>query len=182
MLWTYLKLLFRLLFSPTEGWQLVSASKTSFEALSLRGYLPLAGITALSEFVPVWYIHDLTFLGGLGHAIAIGGGMYASLYGSRIFLEMTLSRYVNPKLNKVKTANVALYLLGLDCLYIIFSNLIPGTLTFLLFLPLLSITVLFRSGLYMGVSEERMMNYLILSFAGVIAVPALICWLLMLII
>ena len=148
----------------------------------MRGYLPLTGIVALSEFVPIFYVHDLTFISALCNAIAMGGGMFASLYGARIFLDVVLSRYVDRKINKTKTANVALYMLGLDCIYLIFANLLPGTLTFLLFLPLLSVMVLFKGTAYMCVGEDRAMNFLLLAFTGVVILPAIICWLLTLII
>lgn len=174
-------MLLQLLVFPSRGWEAIAISLKPFNAVVIKGFLPLVGITALSEFVPLAYYHDLTFIKALGNAIAIGGGMYASLFASRLFLEMVLTRSVGVRLNHDKISNVALYLMGLNCLYVILSNIIPGTLTFLLFIPMLSLLVLFKSTLYMGIDEDRSINYLIFSFIGVVAVPAFICWLLTLI-
>lgn len=181
-MWKFIKTLFQLLFIPSEGWAAISSSTSPFEATVLRGYFPLVAVAAISEFVPMAYTHDLTFLLALGNAIAVGGGMYAALYAARLAVDASLSRFVNPKLNRFKSANLVVYLLGLDCLYLIFSNLLPGTLTFLLFLPLLSVAVIFKGAQYIEVDEEHIMNYIILAFTGVVVIPAVICWLLMLII
>lgn len=181
-MWQYVKYLFQLLLAPSKGWEDVSASAIGFDEVVRRGYIPLIVVTALSEFIPLAYVHSLTFLNALGGAIAIGAGMFASLYAARLFLEAVLTRFVDRSVNAVKVGNLAVYMLGLDCFYRIFSNLLPATLTFLAFLPLISIVVLFKSATYLGVDEERIINYLVLGFTGVVIVPFAICWMLSLII
>lgn len=181
-MWNYFKSLFQLLLSPSRGWEDVSASGSSFEALVRGGYIPLVVITGLTEFIQLAYVHDLTFLGALGEAVAVGGGMFASLYASRLFLDVCLKRYISDKINLYKVGNLCIYLLGLDCYYRIFANLLPASLTFLSFLPLISIIVLFKSIPYMEIEEEKAVNFLILSFTGVVAIPLIICRVLMLII
>ena len=160
----------------------MSASGLKFDAVFRLGFLPLVGITAASEFFRLVYSHNLPFLEVLGSAIAIGGGLFASFYASRLFLDIALRRYISNDINDVKINNLALYLLGLDCFYRIFSNLMPAALTFLCFLPLISIVILFKSTSYLGVSEDKIINYIFISFGGVVIIPVLICWLLLLII
>lgn len=178
----YVKNIFQLLLAPSRGWEDVSAGGVSFDRMLRSGFVPLVILTALTEFIPLAYYSNLTFLGALGSAIAVGGGLFASLFASRLVLDVALSRYIKQDINMVKVNNLALYLVGFDCFYRIFSNILPGSLTFLYFLPLISIVVLFKSTAYLGIEEEKTINYIFISFVGVVIIPALICWLLLLII
>ena len=181
-MWTYIRQLFQLLLSPARGWEDVSASDLSYENLLRKGFVPLLIITALSEFVQLAYSPSLTFWGAFGGAIAIGGGLFASLYAARLFLDVTLSRYINSKVNLIKVNTMVTYMIGLDCFYRILADVLPATMTFLSFLPLISILVLFKSTAYIEVPEDKVVNYLLLTFAGVIVFPVFICALLLLII
>ena len=181
-MWPFAKNLFQLILAPARGWEDISATDSSFENLVRKGYIPLVIIAALSEFIPLAYVGTLTFLEALESCIAIGGGLFASLFAARLLLDVTLKRYIDPDLSDAKIANLALYLLGLDCYYRIFANILPASLTFLSFLPLISIVVLFKSTTYMGIGEDRAINYLIITFTGVVALPLIICKLLSIII
>lgn len=178
----YIKTMLMLLIDPRGGWGTVSSWRISFDHLLRRGYLPLTGITALSEFVPLAYMSDLTFWSAFGRALAVAGSMFASIFAARLFLDIVLLKYISGNINPVKINNLALYLVGFDCLYRIFANLLPAPLTFLSFLPLLSILMLFKSTAYVGVSEDRVINYLFLSFVGVVVIPALFCRLVLMLI
>lgn len=181
-MWLFLKHLFQLLLAPSRGWEDVSASGVAYDALLRRGYFPLVVVTGASEFVQLVYSTTLTFVGALESAVAVGGGLFASLYAARLYMDMLLPRLINEKINLVKANVLTTYMLGLDCLYRIFSNLLPASLTFLSFLPLLSVLVLFKSMAYMGVDEERTINYLALAVGGVVILPLVICCLLLIII
>lgn len=181
-MFTYIKNIFRLLVTPARGWEEVSASGIPFDILLRKGFVPFVIFTALTEFVPLVYDHSATFLSSLGGSIAVGGGLFVSLFAARLFLDVVLPRYIDKDINMVKVNNLCIYLVGLDCFYRIFSNLLPASLTFLSFLPLLSILILFKSIPYLGVSEERALKYIFLSFVAVVVIPAVICRLLLLII
>lgn len=168
--------------SPTKGWEDISAAGVSYTDTQQRGFFPLIAITALSEFFRLIYSADLSFLQALGSVVAIGGGMYASLYACRLFLDIALTKFISAKINILKVNLLSVYLLGLDCLFRILANLLPATMTFLSFLPLISLLVLFKSVTYLSVPEDRIINYLIISFIGVVVIPLTICWLLTLII
>lgn len=181
-MWIYIKYLFQLILAPSRGWEDVAASGSTFEKIVRPAFISLACVTALSEFMPLAYVHSLTFAEALGSAIAIGGGIFASLYAARLFLDILLSRHIDPNINKVKIGNITIYMVGLDCVYRIFANLLPASLTFLSFLPLISIIILFKSSAYIGIGNDQAINYIAIGFTGVVIIPVLICWILTLII
>lgn len=180
-MWTYLKYLFQLILAPSRGWEDISESALPFAYAVRSGFMPLAGLAALSEFAPMAYSHSLHFSDALINAIAIGGGFAASLPAVKIILELAIHRYVNPNVNQAKTDNLALYCVGLDCIYRIISNCLPGSLTFLSFLPLITLLVLFRSTKYIDVGQDHTVSYILLSFIIVVAIPMAICSILSLI-
>lgn len=87
---------------------------------------------------------------------------------------MTLPRYVNPKINFNKADIFVTYLMGLNGLYIIIANLLPASMTFTRFLPILSIVIMFKSAAYMSVNEDNLMTFLGLSVLAIIAVPIML--------
>lgn len=181
-MWQYLQHLFQLILSPSRGWEDISASTPTYDQVQRRGYFPLVILTALFEFVRLIYVPDLTFLKALGSVIAIGGGLFVSLYATRLFLDITLMKFISEEISILKINILAVYLLGLDCLYRILADLLPAAMTFLSFLPLISLLVLFKSTPYIGVPEDHTINYLVITFIGVVVIPLAICALLLLII
>ena len=179
---SYIRFLFQLVLAPTKGWEDISASGKSYSEIQTKGYFPLIILTALCEFIPLIYSPSLTFVNALENVIAIGGGLYVSIYAARLFLDIVLTRFIDAKMNILKINILAIYMLGLDCLYRILANLIPASMTFLSFLPLISIIILFKSAKYLYVPDDRIINYLAISFTGVVIIPASVCALLMLII
>ena len=174
-MWHYNRHLFQLLLAPSRGWEDSSESGNNYEEAQRRGYLPLIGIAAVSEFLQLLYSPTLTFLGALGSAIAIFGGLFASVYAARLFLDILVTRMVNPKANVLKINILSVYMMGLDSLYLILANCLPAQMTFLYFLPLVSLLVLFKSTAYINVPDDRIVNYLIICCIGVIAIPIAIC-------
>ena len=51
----YLKYLFQLILSPSRGWEDLSHDGADPDELLRRGLYPLTGITALSEFLQLFY-------------------------------------------------------------------------------------------------------------------------------
>lgn len=182
LLLQYIRQLFQLILMPERGWEDVSASVHNPDILQRKAYIPLLVITALSEFIPLIYSRGYGFISALLSAIVVAMGMFSSLYVARLILEMTYCRYVDNKMNPVKLSLFTTFLLGINCIYIIITNACPASMTFLRLLPLLSVVVIFKATKFLGVAEDNQLSFTGLSIIAVIACPAAICGILMLIV
>ncbi len=172
-MWQYIRQLFQLLLAPSRGWEDISESIPSPDEVRRTGFFPWIGVTAASEFIRLFYGSG-GFFSVLLSAIAIAGTLFVSMFIARIILDMTLPRYVNPKINFNKADIFVTYLMGLNGLYIIIANLLPASMTFTRFLPILSIVIMFKSAAYMSVNEDNLMTFLGLSVLAIIAVPIML--------
>ena len=97
--------------------------------------------------------------------------MFASLYLGRLLLDMTLAKCTDGHLNHTKVDCFITYLLGLDCLFLIFANAMPAHMTFINFLPLLSLIVIFKATLYLSIREDSRLNFTVLAIIAAIVIP-----------
>lgn len=160
-----------MLLEPSHGWEDISEANRPADVIQRTGFFPWIGVTALSCFIQLLYEHDLTFVHVLQTAIAIAGAMFISLYISRLLLDILLPKYVDQKMNISKINVFNLYMTGMMGLYLVIANLMPASLTFLMFLPLLSLLIIFKSTAFMGVKESDTTSYLFLTALTVIVIP-----------
>lgn len=170
-MWLFIRHLIQLLLSPARGWEDVSEAALSPETLQTKGFYPLIGLTALSEFFPLLYSHGEGFLHAVEAAIAIACSMFVSMYIGRLFLDMTLSRFISGSLNLTKVNIFVICLMGVNCLFCILTNALPASMTFLKLLPLLSVIIIFKSTAYMGIKDDNQLNFTGLAIVAVIVIP-----------
>lgn len=169
-LWLFFRHLIQLLLSPVRGWEDVSAASINPAELQRRGFYPWLGVTALSEFAPMIY-GARGFWPSLEAAIAVACAMFASLYIGRLFMDASMRKFLGDSVNPTKIDIFVTFLVGVDCLFCIITNAMPASMTFLKLLPLLSVIIIFKSIAYMGVDEERQLNFTALASIGVIVIP-----------
>ncbi|MBJ2187671.1 MAG: hypothetical protein JFR41_03420 [Muribaculaceae bacterium] len=170
-MWLYIKQLFQLILSPSRGWEDVSESGVLARKLQEKGFYPFLGVTAVSEFLRLLYTHDLGFWSVVLSAIAVAGAMFVSLYLARLFLDMTAERFINGTLNAAKVDVFVTYMMGINCLFRVFENAMPASMTFLKFLPLISLIIIFKSNAYMSVKADSQLNFLGLAGVALIVLP-----------
>ncbi len=170
-MWLFVKQLIQLVLAPSRGWEDVSEARVQVDELRRKGYYPFIAVTGLSEFMRMIYDHELGFWSVLLSAIAIVGVMFVSLYLARLFLDMTLSKFMSGSLNVVKVDVFVTYMMGINCLFCIFMNLMPASMTFLVFLPLISLIIIFKSAAYMSVKADSQLNFLGLASVALIVLP-----------
>ena len=169
---SYLRYMMELLLVPTLGWEAVEQSGMEPRDTERRGFYPWLGITCLSQFVSLCYSGHASFVVLLERAIVLGGSMFASYYIAKLILDLMLSDHLES--GAVNTSRVTVfcsYMLGLDCLFRLIENLLPTSLTFLLFLPLLGVSVVFKGAGYLGVKDGSLLNFTVLAGVATIVVP-----------
>lgn len=167
----FIRHLLQLLLSPSRGWEDISAAAQTYDVIQRAGFYPWLGIVALSNFLQLFYSPTLTFFECLLGAITTAGGLFISLYLGRLFLDFTLPEHVDTKLNITKINTFTIYMVAMMGIYTIISNAMPANLTFLYFLPLLSVVIIFRATTYLGISGDRIAVFICLASVATIVVP-----------
>lgn len=173
-MWLFIKHLIQLLLSPSRGWDDVSESVLNADEVQRKGFYPLVGVTALSEFFPLVYSHSEGFTHSLVAAMGIACSLFASMYLSKLFLDFFMPKLIDGTLNQNKVSVFVSCMLGLNCIYYTIRNLMPTSMTLLTLMPLLSVIVIFKSTAYMGIKEDNQLNFTGLAIVAVIGIPILI--------
>jgi len=178
---TYLKYLFQLILSPSRGWEDISHDGAEPEELLRRGFYPLTGIAALTEFLQLFYNHDAGIGNVLQQAIATFITYFAAIFISRILLDTLLPKVVEGAPSERRTATLNVMSLGQMVIVAIIGNCIPTGLTLVHFLPIYALLIYYKASRYMAVRQDSEMNYMMTGLLTVVAVPVALHWLLSLI-
>lgn len=160
-----------MLLSPARGWEDISEAARTPEEIQRRGFAPWIGICAAGEFMRLFHESEATFTSVLQSAIAIAGSLFISVYIGRLFLDLTMPRHVNAKLNVVKVSVFTYYTVGMIGFYSIISNTLPASMTFLHFLPFLSLLIIFKSTRFLDIPKEKTVTFMCLASVAVIILP-----------
>lgn len=173
----YLKYLFQLILSPSRGWEDISHDGAAPEELLRKGFYPLTGIAAATEFIRLFYERDA----GIGHvlqsAIALFCAFFASLFLCRMILDALLPKVTEGNMSERRTATLNIMSLGLMELISVISNCVPTGLTLLHFLPIYALLIYYKASRYMAVRQDSEMYYLFIGLLTVIMVPLGLIWL-----
>ncbi len=177
----YLKYLFQLILSPSRGWEDLSHDGADPDELLRRGLYPLTGITALSEFLQLFYSRYAGFGSVLQAAIAIFCAFFAAIFLSRLLLDALLPKVTEGAPSDRRTATLNIMCIGQMEIIAIISNCIPTGLTLVHFLPIYALLIFYKASRYMAVRPDSDMNYLVIGLLSVVAIPKVLYWLLSLI-
>lgn len=177
----YLKYLFQLILAPTKGWEDISHDGADPDELLRRGFYPLTGITALSEFVQLFYNRTVGIGSVLQQATAIFCAFFAAVFLSRMLLDAWLPKVTDGQPSERRTATLNIMCLGQMEIIAIIANCVPTSLTLIHFLPIYALLIFYKASRYMAVRADSEMNYLVVGLLSAVAVPKVLCWLLSLI-
>lgn len=177
----YLKYLFQLILSPSRGWEDISHDGADPDELVRRGYYPLTGIMALTEFARLFYEREATVASVLQRAIAVFCAYFAALFVCRLLLDAMLPKVTEGSPSERRTATLNVLCLGQMELIAILGNCIPTGLTLIHFLPVYALLIFYKASRYMAVRRDSEMNYLVVGLFSVVVVPLVLFWLLSLI-
>lgn len=168
----YLKNMMQLLLMPTVGWEAVERSPLQAGEIDHRGFYPWLGVVFISQFVALFYGRGVKVIELFESAIVVAGAMYASLFLAKLILDLSLSNYVEGGVVEPRRVAVfSSYMVGLDCLFRFVENLMPTPLTFLFFLPLLGVSVVFKGASYLGIKESVQITFTLIATVATIVVP-----------
>ncbi len=165
----FLKMLFHLILSPVRGWEDVALDEPEPRRLMTTCLYPLFGIAAVSSFIVGLYDPMLTFVNLLQRAIITFVQFFISYYIAQFVFALFIRRYVAE--GDISDDRVSVFIslgLGLLALLAIIVNCLPVELSLVQFLPLYVAVILWKGAPYLGVTDEKMNQFVILAVASII--------------
>lgn len=181
MIPAYLKYLFQLILSPSRGWEDISHDGANPEELLQRGFYPLTGIAAATEFLKLLYGHKYTLGAVLQQAIATFCTYFAAVYLSKLILEALIPKVTEGEPSERRTDTLNVMCMGLMVIIAIIANCVPAELTPVKFLPIYVLLIYYKASRYMAVRADSEMSFIGTGIAAVVLVPVVLHWLLSLI-
>lgn len=180
-MFVFLKYLIQLILSPAHGWEDLEAAHAEAGTLLRRGFLPLLGLTAASEFCQRLWAPEYP-LGMIAvRAVVDFGSYFVSVYLARLILESYINRAAGVVVDRERTGVLAVMGVGLMVLIQLVDNLCPWNLILLRFLPLYAVLVIYKGAVYAGVPSNREFNFLGLATVALVVLPLALYYLLFLI-
>lgn len=175
----YLRYLLQLLLSPARGWEDISSRSPDPEEMTRRGLYPLIGLAALTEFCAFFYQKGLKLDQMLIRAVLDFGAYFVSVFVARLIFEIYLGKVVDGGApNRRKVESLAVFPIGLMVLIQIAGNCLQANLTFLKFLPLYVVLVLYKASVYIGVRPNDELRFTGIASVAVVVVPLAVYYLL----
>lgn len=178
----FLKHILQLILAPAKGWEDVSqASKTPAD-LCAQGLYPILGLTALSNFVRLFYGNGISLVAVIERAIVDFGTYFAAYFLGTFILEQLLPNIVSGEPNRKKIETCSAYTIAILGIIRIIENCIPAELTLIKVLPILVALIVYKAYRYLAVKPGDDIRFLIISSIALIITPLLLHYILFLLI
>ncbi len=182
-MWPFLKYLFQLILSPSRGWEDLSHDGPDPETLLQKGYYPLTGLAAATQFLKLIYNYDATISSVLRMAIIIFCTFFVAAFIGKALLEFFIPRLIDGEMSVKRTATLNVMPLGALVLIVIIASCVPGNLiiSFFAVLPVYSVLIFYKAAKYMAIKPECESKFLCLGLSTILLVPFFLYWILKLI-
>lgn len=181
---SYLKYLVQLLLSPLNGWEDLADTNPDSEKLLRRGFYPLLAITAATEFIGLFYNKGIGIDVFIIRAIIDLGAFSVALYLSRLVMEAFVRPLIasaDAEVARNRLSVAVLMAFGEMLLIQILRNALQADITILKFMPLYIILILYKAEQYLNIKPDEILRFTLLASLATLAVPALISYILSLI-
>lgn len=171
-----IKLLFKVMFNPVEGWKSIRRSNYSEEVFQSRCFYPMLALLAVSKFAEFFYSVNVSLSRIVTEAVVEFVAFFFTYFCIPTVLSWVVSEEATEKINT--RFGKEYYLIGLTTLamFSIIINLLPMIWPILIFLPIWTLYLMFKGIRFFHLTENREMRFYVLSSAAVIGLPLLIEW------
>lgn len=172
-----LKILFKIMFSPVEGWKELKRKKISPDNFATSLFYPIAGIAAIFKFVTYFYDSSQSL-----NQLLIGAVTIFISFFFGYFLIIILSNIIMPKSIKDISKrddgrNFILACLTTLALFYAVGELLPMLEPVLVFLPLWTIYLIFRGIKILKMDVNKEATATVIMSILIIGVPVACGWL-----
>lgn len=160
----FLKNILQLLINPAKGWEDISFDSRKPSDLCRKGYYPIIGIASLSCAAMLYRAGAHWTLVSVIQQMVITFTIYfATLFFAQFMFSVTFSSMTDKPFSAKKNSTVIIYILAIMALIRIVMNLIPFDFPVLYFVAIYVGVILYKSTTYLGVAEEKIGNFMIMS-------------------
>lgn len=167
----YLKDMLQLIFSPTKGWEDVSADGYDSNALLRKGLVPFIIIASLTVLLKWFYHTDASIVVLLQQAIVCFLKYFATFYLAVFVFTLYLPTCISGELSMNRCNTFLLYGVGLLALVNLIENCMPVELALVFIMPVYVLFILWRGLRYMEISFSGVGTFLLMIIFSIIAPP-----------
>lgn len=167
----FLKYLFQLIISPSNGWEDISCAGTDPQKLAADGLYPLLGFASATAFCQLIYRPEISIGATLQNAIIIFAQYFVAFFLANYIMTSLLPSCIEGDINEKRVSTFLIYNLSLLALITIIENLTPIELSIVQFLPIIVAVVIWKGCRYMAVKEQQTGRFMIISILSVIGLP-----------
>lgn len=178
----FLKNIIQLILSPAKGWEDVSADVRQPAEICRDGLYPLLGLYALTGFLQMIYLPDLTLVKAIEGAIVDFGTYFVSYFLGALIVEQLIGNIVSGEPNRRKVETVSAYAIGLLALIGIIEHCTPTDLMLIKLLPIFVALIIYKADRYLAIKPGDDIRYLFISVVGLVIIPLFLHYTLALII
>lgn len=168
--------LFRIMFTPVEGWKTLRRNKFSPESLQSGCFYPLLALLAMSKFVEFFYSVNVTLSEVVTQAVISFVAYFFGYFAIQMVMSWLLGEGLKEKYDTIFGKNYTIMSLSSLVLFSILINLLPMLWPVLIFLPIWSLYFMFKGVKFFHFPEGKEMKFYVMASASFIGVPLLIDW------
>ena len=172
----YLRLLIQVMLAPGNGWEDIDRERPDQHTMLFTGFLPLCVISALSVLFQLVYHPYLHLIFLVEKAVIQLVAVFITCYIAEFFFSLYQIHNIGGSLVMSRVRVYLMVTLSELALMLLVINLVPFS-PVLMLLPLYVIVVMRMAVPYLGVLENRIGNFMVLSIATVFVPPLLIMFL-----
>lgn len=169
-------LLFRIMFSPAEGWKAMKRSRITPEDVASKCFYPLVALASLSEFSALFHHTDRSLTSLLISAVVTFITFFFGYFLTLLAGGIVLPECARDVLKKPIGKNFVMMCMSTLALFYFFYRLIPILDPILVFLPLWTIYMVFRASKMLRFPKDKENKCSVLLSMLIIGLPVACNW------
>ncbi|MDE6332829.1 MAG: hypothetical protein K2L80_09530, partial [Muribaculaceae bacterium] len=147
-----------------------------------KGLYPLLGITALTNFIGLFYSNGISLVTAIERGVVDFGTYFAAYFLGTLLIEQLIPNIVAGEPNRKKIETCSAYAIAMLAIIRIIENCVPTDLTLIKLLPVFVALVIYKADRYLAVKPGDDLRFLLIGFVSLIVTPLLLHYILFLVI
>jgi len=171
---TYLKSMLQLVLAPKEGWEDISIDDREPSTISVAGFYPLIGLTALTAFVGAAYHSGLPFSDMLVQCVVIIFKYILAYFTGLWTFDALMPEYTVEEPDQRRIQTYLIYCVSLLAVIGLISNCLPRPLAVVQFMPLYVLLIMWRGADYLDIRPGCHLSFMIMAACSMMIPPTVI--------
>lgn len=169
-------LMFKIMFSPVEGWKKLRRSGIKIESIQSGCFYPLLALLALSKFSEFFYSVNVSLSQVVTQAVIAFVAYFFSYFCILMVFSWLLKKEIHERFEAGFGKEYIMMALATLVLFSILTDILPMLWPILFFMPLWTIYIMFKGVRFFKFPQSGEMRFYIYAVLLVIGMPLLIDW------